>query len=555
MKVTCPKCQHAARIDPGRIPAAGATVRCPTCSARFRVSPPVPAVTAVPAPIPAVPAPTPTAPPPTEETLVVLCPACRHEQLLTPGCRRCGVIFARYRPRPVGRVAPPPPPPRKAASLLLLWLGLPLVVALTLFFVPRFFPAMAFLPAQTIVLSSPAPSSAMHKGAAAQESPLLSPVFFERIATGLEHAAAIDRHGMVWTWGENNSGQLASCLTGSANRPQPVKDKAGQQFGPVVQVAAGVLYTLAVKADGTVWIWGLKPGATPYENMSRSGRKGIWYGGPHNAIRPTLIEGIDDAVAVTVWEGVRPVFIVLHADGTLSLFGDSSDSLPLLQPRRLPGLTEIAAISAGRREVALLRRDGTVWTWKGSELTSLSSDPFKPGPPLHRIESLQNVVKVVAGGVATLALKENGTVWGWGENLNAQLPSGLIIRDPQEPAQIPGLADIVEVAVPGYGYSNAGHYLALDRQGRVWSWGYNQKGQLGRGESEWDHIEKAAPIEGLDHITAIAAGGMFSLALRSDGTLWSWGTNSSGQIGDGTGDNQTLPARVLQPGVDGEEER
>lgn len=86
------------------------------------------------------------------------------------------------------------------------------------------------------------------------------------------------------------------------------------------------------------------------------------------------------------------------------------------------------------------------------------------------------------------------------------------------------------------------HGLALAGDGTVWSWGWNAYGQLGDGTT----IDRAAPVKvpGLDHVIAVAAGGAHSLALKEDGTVWAWGWNGLGQLGDGTTISRVAPVRL-----------
>lgn len=371
---------------------------------------------------------------------------------------------------------------------------------------------------------------------------------FQGIAAGSEHSVALARNGTVWTWGENNSGQLGS-KKGSANSPLPVYEKGEGLLSSVVQVTAGSLNTLAVKADGTVWIWGLKMWERPYLNVSRQDANGIWGESPLDTIPPTRIAGVEDAIAVAGGQGGL-AFVLLHRDGTLSTFGGANDQfLPHLQVRPFPELTDIVAISAGAREFAALKRDGTVWTWGSNDRKSLPENSKNQGAHLHLVENLNNVVKVVAGTESILVVKSDGTVWGWGSNLYAQTPGGLQVTSSLVPVQIPDLAEIVDITTPASGYTNGAHFLALDRKGRVWSWGYNFRGQLGQGTKGVDNVMKPALVEGLDEVTALATGKMHALALRKDGSIWSWGGNSSGQLGNASGSDSAFPVRVILPTV------
>ncbi len=163
------------------------------------------------------------------------------------------------------------------------------------------------------------------------------------------------------------------------------------------------------------------------------------------------------------------------------------------------------------------------------------------------------VVKLASGNNHTLAVLENGKVMAWGDNKSGQL--GIGTSDPTSPAPtlVQGLTDVIDVA------GGMGHSLALKKDGTVWAWGANHDGQLGNGTQTKvsadyttvleDH-NSTVPVQvtGLDHVTAIAAGWSSSFALKEDGTVWSWGSNTGGTLGQGAnaGGNQATPKQVVE---------
>jgi len=144
---------------------------------------------------------------------------------------------------------------------------------------------------------------------------------------------------------------------------------------------------------------------------------------------------------------------------------------------------------------------------------------------------------VRAGGLHSLALKADGSVWAWGRNYSGQLGDGST-RDRNSPGQVSGLTGVTAIASGPDG----SHNLALKTDGTVWAWGENGNGQLGDGST----TDRTTPIQvgGLTGVTAIAAGGAHSLALTGDGSVWAWGRNTDGQLGDGTTTERRTPVQV-----------
>jgi alpha-tubulin suppressor-like RCC1 family protein len=156
--------------------------------------------------------------------------------------------------------------------------------------------------------------------------------------------------------------------------------------------------------------------------------------------------------------------------------------------------------------------------------------------PRHEAASLQ----AKAGASHTLLLREDGTVWAWGANGSGQLGDGTTSHR-QEPRRVAGLSAVKAVVASGE------HSLALrGSDGSVWAWGQNDSGQLGDGST----VNRLLPVQvlGLEGVVALASGSDHVLALTSGRTVLAWGRNHEGQLGDGS----TLPSSTprLVSGLD-----
>jgi alpha-tubulin suppressor-like RCC1 family protein len=265
----------------------------------------------------------------------------------------------------------------------------------------------------------------------------------------------------------------------------------------ITAVDAGV----ALKSDGTVWTW--QPGSAAAQ-----------------------VSGLTEVTAVATCNGN----LALKRDGTVWSWVNNSSSSQPPAPAAVPGLIQIAAIATGSGFCLALKSDLTVWQFV----------PQQSGMPswaatLSQVSGLAGIMAVAAAGNTGVALKPNGTVWEW-QIGNPGSPN----QYNSPPAQVSGLSDVTSIA------SNGGHRLALKRDGTVWAWGPNVYGQLGNGttSSNWYDFSPPVRVSGLSGVTAIAAGNYHSLALLSDGTLWAWGSDSSGQLGTGAVLRRSHPVQV-----------
>jgi alpha-tubulin suppressor-like RCC1 family protein len=148
------------------------------------------------------------------------------------------------------------------------------------------------------------------------------------------------------------------------------------------------------------------------------------------------------------------------------------------------------------------------------------------------------VPKVTAGNAHTVALATDGTVWAWGINSSGQLGDGTATRR-TTPVEVPNLADITEIS------AGHNHTVALDKNGNVWTWGSNSDGQLGNGGTTSRNTAAQVEHAEIRNITAIAAGGEHTVVLRNDGTVWAWGSNNRGQLGNDTMDDSFIPVQAF----------
>ena len=206
-------------------------------------------------------------------------------------------------------------------------------------------------------------------------------------------------------------------------------------------------------------------------------------------------------------------------------------------PVQVSTLTNIAAVAAGAYHSLALAIDGKVWAWGKNDQGQLGNGSQSEDHIPKQIVGLSNIISISAGFDYSLALKNDGTVWAWGGNMWGTVGDGTYTNKWQ-PVQVSNLSGIIFIS------AGTEHCLALKNDGTVWSWGWNANGCLGDGSTVAKR-STPAPVPALSGITAISANGSFhSLVLKNDGTVWTWGDNFYGQLGDGSFIEKTVPIQL-----------
>jgi len=193
------------------------------------------------------------------------------------------------------------------------------------------------------------------------------------------------------------------------------------------------------------------------------------------------------------------------------------------------------AIAASGNHSLALKADAGVWSWGSNSYGQLGDSTTTQRNSPVQVSNLTGVVAIAAGGYHSLALKADGSVWSWGRNDNGQLGDATTVNK-TTPVQVAGLSGVVAIAAGQY------HSLALLSGGTVKAWGYNSNGQLGNNST----TQSSSPVtvSSLTMAAAIAAGANHSLALKTDGTLVGWGANASGQLGAATPTQSLVPIAI-----------
>lgn len=413
------------------------------------------------------------------------------------------------------------------------------------------------------------------------------------ISSMAEAFVAVKTDGTLWAWGNNAIGQL-----GQGNlilRSSPVQIGALTTWA---SVGPGYKGGFAIKTDGTLWAWGYNPNgvlgignANPQSSPTQVGADTNWssvFVGANETNTRTQIfvktNGtayltgstlyyIDTTLGVyrsspvqvgsltnvagalygyntqpagkgtdTAWgcilpktnsganvSGVQPG----SNDGNYAIYNTPYAPVPIL----FETTTKWKYINVNYNNGSGVKSDGTLWTWGNNTSGQLGLNNMLWRSSPVQVGALTNwKVTLSLTSLSTIALKTDGTLWAWGSNQNGQLgentPSSVVRSSP---IQIGALTTWASIS--GTYYS----LLAIKTNGTLWAWGDNSTGTLGLG----DTVSKSSPTQvGALTTWSQVSCGTATLAIKTDGTLWAWGLNSFGQLGLGNVVSKSSPVQV-----------
>jgi alpha-tubulin suppressor-like RCC1 family protein len=298
----------------------------------------------------------------------------------------------------------------------------------------------------------------------------------------------------------------------------------------------------AAISNGTLYMWG----------NNGDGQLGVGFrGGLHSTPLPVLTStGLVSPTAV--WTSGGSSYSV-DASGQLWGWGDNHfgelakpttvTSYP--SPAQIAAPSHIVQVSAGSGILAVTP-DGNAWGWGMSSFGELGFVQSTPQITPVVLPGLSNVVQVAAGSFTSVALTRTGTVYGAGQNLGGELGLGAAVTQSNTFQPLPGLSNITQVAISESGFFSA-FVVAVDQSGHVFTAGNNQDGEMGTGSASSTNQLAFAQVPNLDNVVAVSAGDLHVLALKRDGTVWAWGGNPYGALGNGTLNDSATPTQVSFP--------
>ena len=354
----------------------------------------------------------------------------------------------------------------------------------------------------------------------------------------------------VWSWGSNGWGELGDdTLEIDAERSVP-EEIAG--LSEVRMIAASDNFSMALKGDGTVWVWG-----SNYEGLFGNGTT-------DNHFHPTPVQvaGLEDITWISAASLERPYCLAVREDGKVFAWGNNQlgqlgdgTTIDRLTPQMIPGLGDIVQADAGPDHALAVTSAGQVYAW-GSRFgqggwtifatgytygnfgwNSIGDGPETGSLPDSRspvlVPNLTGIVQVEATLEYSLAVDRDGVVWEWGHVQNLDTNTGS-----HGPVVKQGVTNIVALATGAY------HSFAEDADGRLYAWGLGSFGALGNARDDDLVTPQAVVMSESDPIISVAGGPFQSMAVTADGKLVAWGLNHRGQIGMGRSAGKNYPNKV-----------
>ena len=325
----------------------------------------------------------------------------------------------------------------------------------------------------------------------------------------------------LWVWGLNSSGQSGINSTVQSNTP--VTTFAGGTTWKQVSAWSG--FSAAIKTDGSLWTWGTKSGGQLGDNtnISRSTPVTTFAGGTD---WKQVACGSDSAAAIktdgSLWTWGR---------GTSGQLGNNTNTDRSTPVTTFAGGNNWKQVAIGYRFVGAVKTDGTLWMWGANYAPNLGiNNTTSRNVPVTTFAGGTDWKQVACGEYHTVAVKTNGTLWTWGDNASGELGINVNGSDRRNPVTtFAGGTTWKQVTAKG-GSGRGRASAAIKTDGTLWTWGDSSQGTLGTNDYTPNRSTPVTTFAGGTNWKQVSLYSHAS-AIKTDGTLWVWGRNDNGGLG------------------------
>ena len=354
--------------------------------------------------------------------------------------------------------------------------------------------------------------------------------------------ADLFREGNLWTWGTNSDGRLGDNTT--TGKLTPITTFAGGTNWK--QLSCGDTHTAAIKTDGTLWLWGSNNTGQLGDSTTTNKLTPVTTFAGGNNWKQVNAGGYRSTVAIktdgTLWSWGR---------GFVGQMGNAATDNKSTPVTTFTGGTNWKQVTAGRGHIAAIKTDGTLWVWGDGSFGRLGINATgNRSTPVTTFAGGTNWSQISNGGSFSTAIKTDGTLWTWGYNTSAQLGNNSNTNVSTPITKFAGGTNWKQVSGGGY------HTAAIKTDGTLWTWGRNYEGQLGitRSGAGNDASTPVTTFAGGTNWKQVGCSGSnicrITIAIKTDGTLWTWGDNSNGQQGiNGSGTSKSTPITTFAGGT------
>ena len=366
-----------------------------------------------------------------------------------------------------------------------------------------------------------------------------------RITAGKNYTMALDYNQKVYSAGSNSNGEL-----GIGSDEEQTKFANVSSLENVMEIDAGETYSVAIKYDGNVYGWGNYYHGLQNIKTRTNSRIPVTIGNETSyAKQQEIIVNVNSTKQAEITP--KYTFNVFKDDETKEKYTYETlneniatvDEKGVITGKQI-GTTWVKAtetetnktivfvvkvigqdhknavsITAGDKYAAVLKADGSIWSFGYNSDGQLGNDKLVPTNVPNKTNIISSYTKLVAGKKFTVAIRNDGTVWAWGDNTYGVLGQGNR-TSAKKPIQVQGLSNVVDIA------AGENHVVALDSMGKVYTWGLNTSGQLGNENVQTE--TKPKEINGLgSEIVSISAGANMTALVDSNGYVYMFGDNSN----------------------------